>query len=240
MVGTDLSAGSFYPESRDPNASCVNVFPSGQCQSNQPGPRHLRSEQSASKHEKKVMSPVGEPERQEGAGGLLLLAAAHETALLSQLEEALPMKQQISCVSQPSPHQLFPPQRSLLLTLLFLPAVGLHRFWDLCGYTGRELALLSGRSHPYSYRHTERFLLRLSELNGDQTLTEALARWTASLWYAEDATLETSSSHFYLDGHRKPVYTQTLIPRRRIGNSGKILLAHFTLYCVNPLSQAGI
>jgi hypothetical protein len=151
-----------------------------------------------------VTSPVGKPERQEGAGGLLLLAAAHETGLLSHLEEVLPLKQQISCVSQPSPHQLFPPHRSLLLTLLFLPAVGLHRFWDLRGYTGRELALLTGRTYPYSYRHTERFLLRLSELNGDQTLTEALARWTASLWHAEDATLEPSPSHFYLDGHRKP------------------------------------
>jgi hypothetical protein len=170
-----------------------------------------------------VSQPRGEPEWQEGAGGLLLLASAHETALLSQLEEALPMKQQISCVSQFSPHQLFPPQRSLLLTLLFLPAVGLHRFWDLRGYTGRELALLSGRAYPYSYRHTERFLLRLSQLDGDQVLTDALARWTASLWHAEDATLETSSSHFYLDGHRKPVYTQTLIPRGLIGNSGKIL-----------------
>jgi hypothetical protein len=46
----------------------------------------------------------------------------------------------------------------LLLTLLFLPAVGLHRFWDLRSYTGRKLALLTGRSRPYSYRHTERFL----------------------------------------------------------------------------------
>ena len=152
-----------------------------------------------------------------------MLAAAHETALLPQLEEALPMKQQISCVSRFSPHQLFPPQRSLLLTLLFLPAVGLHRFWELRGYTGRELALLTGRAYPYSYRHTERFLLRLSRLDGDQVLTEALARWTTSLWHTEDATLETSSSPFYLDGHRKPVYTRTLIPRGLIGNSGKIL-----------------
>lgn len=106
---------------------------------------------------------------------------------------------------------------------MFLPAVGLHRFWELRSYTGRELALLTGRAHPYSYRHTERFLLRLSKLDGDRTLTEALARWTAFLWHAEDTTLETSSSHFYLDSHRKPVYTQTLIPRGLIGRSGKIL-----------------
>ncbi|MGH2509133.1 MAG: hypothetical protein ACRDHZ_17275, partial [Ktedonobacteraceae bacterium] len=54
-------------------------------------------------------------------------------------------------------------------------------------------------------------------------MTEALACWTVSLWHAEDATRDTSSSHFYLDGHRKAVYTNTLIPRGLIGNSGKIL-----------------
>lgn len=43
------------------------------------------------------------------------------------------------------------------------------------------------------------------------------------MWHAVDATQNASSSHFYLDGHRKPVYTQTLIPRGLIGRSGKIL-----------------
>jgi hypothetical protein len=110
-----------------------------------------------------------------------------------------------------------------LLTLLFLPAVGLHRFWDLRSYSGRALALLIGRAHPYSYRHTERFLLRLSQLDGDQVLTDALARWTASMWQATDAMRVSPSPPFYLDGHRKPVYTQNLIPRGLIGRSGKIL-----------------
>jgi hypothetical protein len=31
-----------------------------------------------------------------------------------------------------------------------------------------------------------------------------------------------ASSSFYVDGHRKPVYTQTLIPRGLIGRLGKI------------------
>jgi hypothetical protein len=170
-----------------------------------------------------LRGPARESEWQEGAGGLLLLAAVHETALLSQLEEVLPMKLPSSLVSQLSLHHLFSPQQSLLLTLLFLPAVGLHRFWELRSYTGRELTLLTGRAHPYSYRHTERFLLQLSKLNGDQALTEALACWTASLWHAANTTQDTPSPHFYLDGHRKPVYTQTLIPRGLIGRSGKIL-----------------
>jgi hypothetical protein len=78
----------------------------------------------------------------------LLLAGASSTALLSQLEDALPTKQQRSSGSEPTPPRLSHPQRSLLLTLLFLPAVGLHRFWELRSYTGRALALLIGRAHP--------------------------------------------------------------------------------------------
>lgn len=158
-----------------------------------------------------MISPAGESEWQEGVGGLLLLAAANETALLSQLEEALPMKR--PSASEPSPPRFFPPHRSLLLTLLFLPAVGLHRFWELRSYTGRELALLTGRSQPYSYRHTERFLLKLAQCDGDHVLTDALARWTASLWQVAEAKRDTPFPHFYLDGHRKPVYTESLIPR---------------------------
>ena len=169
--------------------------------------------------QKKLNSPI--MEWQEGAGGLLLLAAAHETALLSQLEDVLPMKQPSSAVSQPSPQRLFHPHWRLLLTLLFLPVIGLHRFWELRSYTGRELFLLTGRPHAYSYRHTERFLLQLSASQADQALTQALARWTAAVWQVEERSREASSS-FYVDGHRKPVYTETLIPRGLIGRLGKI------------------
>jgi hypothetical protein len=159
-----------------------------------------------------VTSLAGEPKWQEGAGGLLLLAAANATALLSQLEEALPMKQQSSSGSQSSSPRLFYSQRSLLLTLLFLPAVGLHRFWELRSYTGEELALLTGRPRPYSYRHTERFLLRLSAAQADQALTDALARWTAAVWLMEERSPDAPSPQFYVDGHRKAVYSETLIP----------------------------
>jgi hypothetical protein len=145
---------------------------------------------------------------------LLLLAAVQETALLPQLEAALPMS--------PS-STVKPPQRSLLLTLLFLNAVGLHRLWDLRSYTGQALNLLTGRPHPYSYRHTERFLHILAQAQTDHSLTVALARWTSSLWCVEESCQEITSLHFYLDGHRKAVYSETLIPRGLIGCSGKIL-----------------
>jgi hypothetical protein len=38
-----------------------------------------------------------------------------------------------------------------LLTLLFLEAVGLQRTWDLRGYTGQALALLTDRHRAYGY-----------------------------------------------------------------------------------------
>ena len=57
---------------------------------------------------------------QEGAGGLLLVAAAHETGLLSELETAV-----ASC-EPTTPHSLLSSsprcRRQLLLTLLFLPS----------------------------------------------------------------------------------------------------------------------
>jgi hypothetical protein len=170
-----------------------------------------------------VSSCPREHERQEGAGALLLLVAANATDLLSQLEGVLPMKQQGTTVQRSGPQHLFQPQLRLLLTLLFLNAVGLRRPWDLRTYTGSELGLLTGRSRPYSYRHVERFLRRLAIANADETFTAALAQWTSMLWQVQARSQGATSPQMYIDGHRKAVYTGTLIPRGLIGNSGKIL-----------------
>ena len=113
--------------------------------------------------------------------------------------------------------------RRQLLTLLFLEAVGLRRTWDLRGYTGQALALLTGRHRAYGYRHTERFLAELARIGADVPLTEALARWTASLWAPEPQERENPAPVFYVDGHRKPVYADALIPRGLIGRTGKVL-----------------
>ncbi len=101
---------------------------------------------------------------QEGAGGLLLLAAVHETGLLSERETAI-----ASC-EPTTPHSLLSssPQcrRQLLLTLPFLPLGGLRRTHDLRGYTGDALAVVTGRPRAYGYCHTERFLSQLAKANG--------------------------------------------------------------------------
>ena len=159
---------------------------------------------------------------QEGAGGLLLLAAAHETGLLTELETAI-----ASC-EPTTPRSLLSSApsccRQLLLTLLFLPLGSLHRTYDLRGYTGDALAVVTGRPRAFGYCHTERFLSQLAKAKGSEALTTALGSWTTQLWESEnqEASEETVPC-FYIDGHRKPVHTGCLIPRGLIGRSGKIL-----------------
>jgi hypothetical protein len=158
----------------------------------------------------------------EGAGGLLLLAAANETGLLSEVETAMascsPSKTPSLLTS--SPHCL----RQLLLTLLFLPLGSLHRTHDLRGYTGDALAVVTGRPRAYGYCHTERFLSQLAKANRSEGLTRALGSWTAHLWETENQDVgEEAPLCLYIDGHRKPVYTDCLIPRGLVGRTGKIL-----------------
>jgi hypothetical protein len=104
-----------------------------------------------------VSSPPPEPPWQEGAGSLLLLAAAHETGLLEALERAMPVGR--AAPTSRLAHSTSASRRRLVLTLLFLEAVGLRRIWDLRGYTGAGLALLSRRS-----RSPARWLRRVSTL----------------------------------------------------------------------------
>ena len=110
-----------------------------------------------------------------------------------------------------------------VLTLLFLEAVGLRRTWDLRGYTGQALALLTGRHQALGYRHTERFLAELAKAGADEALTKTLANWTATLWKPQSRLANSPVPIFYIDGHRKAVYTDHLIPRGLVGRLEKVL-----------------
>ena len=155
----------------------------------------------------------------QGVGGLLLLAAAQKTGLLSNLETAIASCEPTTPQSllSSSPHCL----RQLILTLLFLPLSGVRRTHDLRGYTADALAVVTGRHRAYGYCHTERFLSQFAKAGGAETLTTALGSWTAHLW--EESLQEEAVPCFYIDGHRKPVYADGLIPRGLIGRTGKIL-----------------
>ncbi|HEX4713538.1 MAG TPA: hypothetical protein VH164_01280, partial [Ktedonobacteraceae bacterium] len=153
---------------------------------------------------------------------MLLLAAASETGLLTQLEKALP-REPISARPPLVGSSAVVPQR-LLLTLLFLGATGLHRTWDLRSYTGKTLARLTGRKRAYGYHYTEAFLSQVAHAGGAESLTDVLARWTTDLWHPEvEGHEEPRLLTCYIDGHRKPVYSDVLIPRGLIGRLGVIL-----------------
>ncbi len=154
-------------------------------------------------------------------GYLLLLAAAHETGLIGALEAALP--EDLPADNGRRLHKAPDCRRSLLLTLLFLPAVGLKRTCDLRGYTGDALGLLTGRESAYNYRHTERFLSAVARAGGAETLTDALAEWTARLWQPIPHLVGQPPPTYYVDSHRKAVHTNRLIPRGLVPRYGKVL-----------------
>ena len=56
-----------------------------------------------------------------------------------------------------------------------------------------------------------------------ECLTDTLARWTAHLWNIQDTSKEGFPSAYYVDGHRKPVYTAVLIPRGLVGRLSTVL-----------------
>lgn len=155
---------------------------------------------------------------------MLLLIAAQQTGLLDALvraviEEAHPTTPGLSPLNSTVVEHL-------LLTLLFLPVAGLARTWDLRGYTGTMLAMLTGRERAYSQRYTERFLACLAHAGTADRLTEEVAKWTWKLWQTEPPSSDqpTTSAVFYVDGHRKAVYSDVLVPRGPVGKlGGKIL-----------------
>jgi hypothetical protein len=219
---------SLHAEFGDSEAAPRGLWPERQYQPDQPCSGCSGNQQSPTetgpgkKTEAKAAFP-SQTEWQEGAGSLLLLAAAHQTGLLTSLETALsPNLLTVDPALRLACSQLATLRRQVL-TLLFLEAVGLRRTWDLRGYTGDALALLTGRRLAYGYRHTERFLAELAKVEANEALTEALASWTATLWSTRARVLDKPVPVFYIDGHRKAVYADHLIPRGLVGRLEKVL-----------------
>jgi len=152
---------------------------------------------------------------------LLLLAGVGETGLLPALERAV----QATAPADDArlAHTTPPTQRMLLLTLLGLGVVGLRRTWDLRGYTGAALAVLTGRRRAYGYRTVERFLSELAVAGGADTMTDALAAWTTALWRSERAGSAGALPVCYIDGHRKAVFSAALLPRGLVARRGAVL-----------------
>jgi len=94
-------------------------------------------------------------------------------------------------------------------------------------YTADSLALLTGRKRAYGYRYTEAFLSQVAYADGADSFTSALACWSTQLWHPPQALAEdTAQPHTltcYVDGHRKPAYSDVLLPRGLIGRLGVVL-----------------
>ncbi len=179
-----------------------------------------------------------EPQWLTGVGGLVLLAAAQETDVLLSMEAALAL-----CEASTQPrlaHLSLPSRRMLLLTLLFLGAVGLRRTWDVRGYSGDALGVLTGRKRAYGDAHVERFLSQLAHAGRAQTFTQAFEKWAACLWQssANEEPATDRSSCFSVDGLSLAVYTEQFIPRRLIGRTSKILGAVPWCECGEPTTSA--
>ena len=114
-------------------------------------------------------------------------------------------------------------RRCCILTLLFLGAVGLRRTCELKRYSGDALGLLTGRVRAYGFWQVERFLSQVARAGGEETFTDALAAWTCQLWSVQRSEPDYPPPAFYVDGHRKPVYSDHLLPRGLIGRTGKVL-----------------
>lgn len=106
------------------------------------------------------------------------------------------------------------------LTLLFMNLFGVQRTWGLRSYTGDGLGLVTGRKRAYGYIHMERFLSELAQAGGAERLTDGMGKWTSQLWAVGSTQPEDP---FYVDGHRKAVYADCLLPRGLVARQGKIL-----------------
>ena len=149
-----------------------------------------------------------------------MLAAAGQTGLLPALEGALPTGKQVPArLARARPAT----RRCCVLTLLFLGAVGLRRTCELKRYSGDALGLLTGRVRAYGFWQVERFLSQVARAGGEETFTDALAAWTCQLWPVQRSEPDCPLPVFYVDGHRKPVYSDHLLPRGLIGRTGKVL-----------------
>lgn len=144
-----------------------------------------------------------------------MLASANATGLLDALPQIVPE------VSEQMPQRLAESgavsRQQLLQTLLFMPVADVFRPYDLRSYSGDSLSLLSERVRAFGYVHTERFLGQLARVDADEKATCVLSAWISGLWAHDETTV------YYVDGHRKPVYSDVRLPRGLIGRTGKVL-----------------
>src|SRR5258706_13686186 len=139
------SANSLPGTIRHPDQSWL--FEPGPCKP-RPGKPHPRG------GEKNAIRPCEvEPQWQEGAGGLLLVAAAEASGLLSTLGTAVSAC--TPCGDSRLAHLSARSRLMLVRTLLFLVAVGADGSWEMRNYRGDGLGFLMGIPRAFGSILTE-------------------------------------------------------------------------------------
>ena len=81
---------------------------------------------------------------------------------------------------------------------------------------------------------------QVARADGAERFTDALACWTTQLWHSTGETERAEQPHMltcYVDGHRKPVYSDVLLPRGLIGRLG-VMDAAAERCCYCTMSRA--
>ena len=63
----------------------------------------------------------------------------------------------------------------------------------------------------------------MARAGGAETLTDALSEWSSRLWRPDPRLADGPPPVYYIDGHRKAVHSDKLIPRGLVSRYGKVL-----------------
>ncbi len=107
-------------------------------------------------------------------------------------------------------------------SLLYMPIFQMERIWHFKTVYPRDgLGALSGTGLPYKYHTMDKFLREISLLDIDKQLSRDLARAYIEVFGLKFETQEEQT--FYIDCHKKVVWTKKNIPKGLHATRNKIL-----------------
>lgn len=107
-------------------------------------------------------------------------------------------------------------------SLILMPAFGMQRLWHFhTVYPRRGMGYITGSRETYRYHTMDNFLRELPRLDLHEELTGRLARCYVEAFALEFETLDEQT--FYLDCHKKVVWTKKNIPKAKHITRNRIL-----------------
>jgi len=160
-----------------------------------------------------LSNPVGRPKKKykmiDCAGAFFLKGADLEMGLsnvvLDVTKDAITQKKDPNLVITHSKESTISHKNN---TLLYIPAFGLKKPWDLQKYHKRCLGIISESGRRYKYKTIEMYLGDLEKLQMERELSKRLAKCYQEVWYF-NVSLENGDA-FYIDGHMKALHTSSV------------------------------